>query len=281
MIKDAFMDRHIGPTAEEKAKMLKVIGVKTMEELIEKTIPAAIRMPKPIDLPEGETEGEYLAEVRELLERNKIFKSYIGMGYYATYVPPVIMRNVFENPGWYTAYTPYQAEISQGRLEALLNYQTMISSLTGMPIANASMLDAATAAGEMMLMFYNSRSREAVKNNVNKYFVSEDVFVHTLAVLKTNAEPLGIELVVGKPIKSNWTTPISVLRFSIQSTWAIHDFSNLRKRSRKIFVGVDAYLLSLTLLTPPGEWGADCVTELRNGLVFQMVRKFRCRLFRL
>ena len=263
MIKDAFMDRHIGPTAEEKAKMLKVIGVKTMEELIEKTIPAAIRMSKPIDLPEGETEGEYLAEVRELLERNKIFKSYIGMGYYATYVPPVIMRNVFENPGWYTAYTPYQAEISQGRLEALLNYQTMISSLTGMPIANASMLDAATAAGEMMLMFYNSRSREAVKNNVNKYFVSEDVFVHTLAVLKTNAEPLGIELVVGKADKIELDdTYFGVMIQYPNQHGAIHDFSEFTQKAKQknIFVGVDADLLSLTLLTPPGEWGADCVT---------------------
>ncbi|HXK74116.1 MAG TPA: glycine dehydrogenase, partial [Bacteroidales bacterium] len=263
MIKDAFMDRHIGPTAEEKAKMLKVIGVKTMEELIEKTIPATIRMSKPIDLPEGETEGEYLAEVRELLERNKIFKSYIGMGYYATYVPPVIMRNVFENPGWYTAYTPYQAEISQGRLEALLNYQTMISSLTGMPIANASMLDAATAAGEMMLMFYNSRSREAVKNNVNKYFVSEDVFVHTLAVLKTNAEPLGIELVVGKADKIELDdTYFGVMIQYPNQHGAIHDFSEFTQKAKQknIFVGVDADLLSLTLLTPPGEWGADCVT---------------------
>ena len=153
IIKDNFVNRHNGPAVNEQQKMLDVIGVKTMDELIEKTVPAAIRLPKPLDLPEGMTEGEYLNHIHRLMAKNKIYRSYIGMGTYNTYTPAVILRNIFENPGWYTSYTPYQAEISQGRIEALLNYQTMVSSLTAMPLANASMLDDATAAGEMMLMF--------------------------------------------------------------------------------------------------------------------------------
>ena len=174
IIKDNFVNRHNGPAVNEQQKMLDVIGVKTMDELIEKTVPAAIRLPKPLDLPEGMTEGEYLNHIHSLMAKNKIYRSYIGMGTYNTYTPAVILRNIFENPGWYTSYTPYQAEISQGRIEALLNYQTMVSSLTAMPLANASMLDDATAAGEMMLMFFRSRSREQQKNNVVKYFVAEE-----------------------------------------------------------------------------------------------------------
>ncbi|MDR0793970.1 MAG: glycine dehydrogenase (aminomethyl-transferring), partial [Chitinophagaceae bacterium] len=193
MIKDDFTVRHIGPRGAEIEKMLHTCGVKTLDELIEKTVPATIRLSEALSLPEGLPEGEYLQAVKATLSKNKLYKSNIGMGYYNTFTPAVIMRNIFENPGWYTSYTPYQAEISQGRLEALLNYQTMIMELTAMPIANASLLDEASAAGEMMLMFYNSRSRDAVKNNVNKFFVSEGVFPQTLGVLKTNAAPLGID----------------------------------------------------------------------------------------
>lgn len=238
------------------------IGVKTMDELIEKTVPAAIRLKTPLPLPEGMSEGDYLTMVKQLMAKNKLFKSYIGLGYYNTYTPAVILRNIFENPGWYTAYTPYQAEISQGRIEALLNYQTMVIGLTGMPLANASLLDEATAAGEMMLMFWNSRSRDAVKNNVCKYFVSEDVFAHTIGVLKTNAAPQGIELVIGKANEVVFDDTFfgAMVQYPNQHG-AVHNYSDFvaKAKAHNLFVGVAADLLSLTLLTPPGEWGADCV----------------------
>ena len=262
MIKDEFIRRHNGPSEAETAKMLETIGVKSMDELIEKTVPAAIRLKEPLALPDGLTEYEYLQEVNALMAKNKVYKSYIGMGYYNTCVPSVILRNIFENPGWYTAYTPYQAEISQGRIEALLNFQTMISDLTAMPLANASLLDEATAAGEMMLMFYHSRTREQVNNEVKKYFVSEDVFMHSLGVMKTNAAPHGIELVIGKAdqIELDDTYFGAMVQYPNQHG-AIHDYTEFVKKAKahNIFVGVAADLLSLAILTPPGEWGADCV----------------------
>lgn len=263
IIKDNFVSRHNGPSAEEQQKMLATIGVKTMDELIEKTVPAAIRLPKALDLPEGLTEGEYLNVIHGLMAKNKIYKSYIGMGHYNTFTPAVILRNIFENPGWYTSYTPYQAEISQGRIEALLNYQTMISSLTAMPLANASMLDDATAAGEMMLMFFRSRSREQQKNNVCKYFVSEDVFEHCIGVMQTNAAPQGIELVIGNAdeVELDNTFFGAMIQYPNQHG-EIHDFRAFVEKAHalNIFVGVATDLFALTLLTPPGEWGADCVT---------------------
>ena len=199
MITNNFTRRHNGVSnASEVEKMLKVIGVSSVDELIDKTIPAAIRLPKPLNLPDGMNEYEFLNHIKELASKNKIYKTYIGMGYYNTITPAVIMRNIFENPGWYTAYTPYQTEISQGRLEALMTFQTMVADMTKMPLANASLLDEATAGGECMLMFYNSRSRQAVKDNVNKIFVADDVFPQTIDVIRTNAEPRGIEVVVGK-----------------------------------------------------------------------------------
>ena len=263
IIKDDFTSRHNGPNAEETAKMLATIGVKTMDELIEKTIPAAIRLPHPLDLPDGLQEGEYLNVIKEKMMKNKVYRSFIGMGHYNTYTPAVILRNIFENPGWYTAYTPYQAEISQGRIEALLNFQTMISSLTAMPLANASMLDEATAAGEMMLMFFRSRSREQQKNNVCKYFVSEDVFEHVIGVMETNAAPHGIELVIGDAdkVELDGTFFGAMVQYPNQHG-EIHDFSGFVAKAHElgIFVGVATDLYALTLLTPPGEWGADCVT---------------------
>ena len=262
IIKDDFTCRHNGPAVSEQQKMLDVIGVKTMDELIEKTVPAAIRLPKPLDLPEGMTEGEYLNHIHSLMAKNKIYRSYIGMGHYNTYTPAVILRNIFENPGWYTSYTPYQAEISQGRIEALLNYQTMISSLTAMPLANASMLDDATAAGEMMLMFFRSRSREQQKNNVVKYFVAEGVFPHSIGVMKTNAAPHGIELVIGKPDQVELDETFFGAMIQYPNYWGgIHNFNAWveKAHAKNIFVGVATDLLALTLLTPPGEWGADCV----------------------
>jgi len=262
MMKNEFTKRHNGPGTEDVAKMLETIGVKSMDELIDKTLPQAIRFKKPLDLPEGMSEYEYLSSVKALLSKNKLYKSYIGMGFYNTHTPAVILRNIFENPGWYTSYTPYQAEISQGRLEALLNYQTMISSLTGMPVSNASLLDEATAAGEMMLMFYNSRSREAVKNQVCKYFVSEDVLNTSVAVMKTNAAPQGIELVIGKADEIELDNSFfgAMVQYPNQHG-AIHDYSEFvtKAKSHNIFVGVACDLMALTMLTPPGEWGADCV----------------------
>jgi len=262
MMKNEFTKRHNGPGTEDVAKMLQTIGVKSMDELIDKTLPQTIRFKNPLDLPEGMSEYEYLSSVKALLSKNKLYKSYIGMGFYNTHTPAVILRNIFENPGWYTSYTPYQAEISQGRLEALLNYQTMISSLTGMPVSNASLLDEATAAGEMMLMFFNSRSREAVKNQVCKYFVSEDVLTTSVAVMKTNAAPLGIELVIGKADEIELDNSFfgAMVQYPNQHG-AIHDYSEFvaKAKSHNIFVGVACDLMALTMLTPPGEWGADCV----------------------
>ncbi|MBR5921999.1 MAG: aminomethyl-transferring glycine dehydrogenase [Bacteroidales bacterium] len=262
MIKDNFVSRHNGPSEAEQQKMLAVIGVKSMDELIEKTVPNAIRLPKPLDLPAGMTEGEYLNHIHALMAKNKIYKSYIGMGHYNTYTPAVILRNIFENPGWYTSYTPYQAEISQGRIEALLNYQTMISDLTGMPLSNASMLDDATAAGEMMLMFFRSRTREQQKNNVVKYFVAEGVFPHSIGVMKTNAAPQGIEIVVGKPDQVELDETFFGAMIQYPTYWGgVFDYREWveKAHAKNIFVGVATDLLALTLLTPPGEWGADCV----------------------
>ena len=262
IIKDNFVSRHNGPSEAEQQKMLDVIGVKTMDELIEKTVPAAIRLPKPLDLPEGMTEGEYLNHIHALMAKNKIYRSYIGMGHYNTYTPAVILRNIFENPGWYTSYTPYQAEISQGRIEALLNYQTMVGSLTAMPLANASMLDDATAAGEMMLMFFRSRTRDQQKNNVVKYFVAEGVFPHSIGVMKTNAAPHGIEIVIGKPDQVELDETFFGAMIQYPNYWGgIHDYSAWveKAHAKNIFVGVATDLYALTLLTPPGEWGTDCV----------------------
>ncbi len=263
IIKDDFVRRHNGPAEDEQQKMLEVIGVKSLDELIEKTVPNAIRLPKPLDLPEGMTEGEYLNHIHSLMAKNKIFRSYIGMGSYNTYIPSVILRNIFENPGWYTSYTPYQAEISQGRIEALLNYQTMVSDLTAMPLANASMLDDATAAGEMMLMFFRSRSRDQQKNNVVKYFVDEGVFPHSIGVMKTNAAPHGIELVIGKADKVELDDTFFGAMIQYPTYWgSIYNYKSFVEKAHEkhIFVGVATDLLALTLLTPPGEWGADCVT---------------------
>ncbi|TNF29959.1 MAG: glycine dehydrogenase (aminomethyl-transferring), partial [Bacteroidetes bacterium] len=197
MNQDTFADRHIGPRTKDLNEMLATIGVASLDELIEKTVPASIRMNRELDLPSAMTEVEYATHIQAIGEKNKLYRSYIGLGYYDCVVPNVIKRNVLENPGWYTAYTPYQAEIAQGRLEALLNFQTMVSDLTGLEIANASLLDEATAAAEAMIMLYNSRSREAQKRGVSKFFVSSDCFPQTIDLLHTRSTPLGIELIIG------------------------------------------------------------------------------------
>ncbi|MFN6015021.1 MAG: glycine dehydrogenase (aminomethyl-transferring), partial [Flavobacteriales bacterium] len=193
----AFSNRHIGPNDAEKAAMLGNIGVGSVAELIDKTIPAHIRLNRELKVSAALSEQEYLNHVTELGKKNSVFKSFIGMGYNETIVPSVILRNILENPGWYTAYTPYQAEISQGRLEALLNFQTMVLELTGMEVANASLLDEATAASEAMIMFWNSRSRNDVKEGKNKFFIADSCFPQTIDVVEGRAKNLGIDLVVG------------------------------------------------------------------------------------
>ena len=262
MITNDFVKRHNGPRESEVDGMLKVIGVKSLDELIDKTIPASIRLKKALDLPEGMNEFQYLGHLRALASKNRIFKSYIGYGYYGTITPGVILRNILENPGWYTSYTPYQAEISQGRLEALLNFQTVVSDLTALPIANASLLDEGTAAAEAMLMFFNNRSREAVKNNANIFLVSDRVFSHTIDVLKTRAEPLGIELKIIPCCDFSFDDKTFGLLVQYPDKHGeIHDYRELTEKAHAAgqAVAVAADILSLALLTPPGEWGADAV----------------------
>ena len=194
---NSFENRHIGPDNQEIKKMLSTIKVDRLDQLIFETVPVDIQLKKELDLAPAMSEYEYLDHINKLSEKNNVFKSYIGMGYHEAIVPSVIQRNILENPGWYTAYTPYQAEIAQGRLEALLNFQTMICDLTGMEIANASLLDEATAAAEAMSLLYDVRERVKKKEGANKFFVSEEVLPQTLSLLQTRSTPIGIELVIG------------------------------------------------------------------------------------
>lgn len=262
MLKESFSIRHIGPRTSELPHMLAKIGVSSLEELIDQTVPASIRLKAPLKLAEGLTERQYFRKILELASRNKVFNTYIGMGYYDTVTPSVILRNVLENPVWYTSYTPYQAEISQGRLEALLNYQTMVCELTAMEIANASLLDEATAAAEAMTMMLAARSRQMVKNGVNRMLVDEKMWPQTIDVLMTRARPLGIELSV-VPLSSMEMAP-DVFGVMVQypnSDGEIVDYSALtvQAHASEVKVAVAADLLSLAILTPPGEWGADVV----------------------
>lgn len=260
MITNNFIKRHNGPRGAEINQMLSSLGLSSLDELIDQTVPASIRLKEKMDLPEGMNEHEYLNHIRSIGANNKIFRSFIGLGYYGTIMPGVIKRNILENPGWYTSYTPYQAEISQGRLEALLNFQTVVSDLTALPLANASLLDEGTAAAEAMLMFFGARPRKAVKNNVNKFFVSDDLFLHTIDVLQTRAEPLGIELVVGDHNKADLDDSFfgAILQYPGQKG-EINDYRDFitTAHEQAIKVAMAADILSLTLLTPPGELGAD------------------------
>lgn len=262
MITDLFENRHNGPGKTETAAMLKKVGVASIDELIDQTIPKNIRLKNPINISPALSEFEYLKKLRKTAAKNKLFRSYIGMGYSGTILPPVIQRNILENPGWYTAYTPYQAEIAQGRLEAILNFQTMVIDLTGMPIANASLLDEATAAGEAMFMLFSNRSREAQKRNCIKYFVSDECLPQTIDVLKTRSAPLGIELVTGnwKEIKLDDSYFGAALQYPSINGEA-HNYNSFTEKAKQagVAVAVGADLLSLALLTPPGEWGADVV----------------------
>src|SRR5438093_9854852 len=195
---ESFESRHIGPDADERDAMLKAIGAASLDALIDEAIPARIRLPKPLNLPDGESEYQFLRELRQTASRNQIWRSYIGLGYAGCITPSVVLRNVLENPGWYTPYTPYQAEIAQGRLESLLNFQTMVRDLTGMEVANASLLDEATAAAEAMTMLHRVQSKRFGRfAGPAQFFVRQSVYPQTIDVLRTRAEPLGIELVIG------------------------------------------------------------------------------------
>jgi len=257
-----FSKRHIGPNEAEKAEMLAKIGISSVAELIDKTIPAHIRIGRELNVDVAMTEQEFLDHIGELASKNVVNKSFIGLGYSETIVPPVILRNVLENPGWYTAYTPYQAEISQGRLEALLNFQTMILDLTGMEITNASLLDEATAGAEAMMMFWNSRSRNEIKEGINKFFVSEFAFPQTKEVISGRAKNLGIELVFGNPetFEGDATFFGSIIQYP-DSFGRVKDIEGFisKMKANEIRVAVAADILSLVVLRAPGHMGADVV----------------------
>lgn len=255
-----FEGRHLGPNEAETNAMLEAAGAASMEELVSRTVPAAIRMQKPLNLPAALSEAAYLRELKEISLKNKVYRTYIGQGYYDTITPSVILRNIFENPGWYTQYTPYQAEISQGRLESLLNYQTMVSELTGLPIANASLLDEATAAAEAMTMFFHTLNKSHEAPERPKFFVDEHVFPQTKDVLTTRALPLNIELVYG----DYRTAAIDQQYFGAMVQYpndkgSVEDYRSFIGNVHAVggYVGMATDLLALTLLKSPGELGAD------------------------
>src|ERR1051326_2810273 len=260
---ESFSSRHIGPDAEETAAMLKAVGASSLDALIDEAIPSRIRLKHPLDLPAGQSEHHFLGELQSLAARNQVFRSFIGLGYYDCVTPSVILRNVLENPGWYTPYTPYQAEIAQGRLEALLNFQTMVRDLTAMEVANASLLDEATAAAEAMTMLARVQGKriDAVVGPP-QFFVADSVFPQTLDVLRARAEPLGIELVVGDADRAEFDDRIfGALVQTPDEAGGARDLRDFIARARRsnVAVAVGTDLLGLTLLTPPGEMGADVV----------------------
>ena len=262
MKNDLLAYRHIGISEKDEEKMLQKIGVKSLDELIDKTIPANIRLKEPLALPKTMTEYEFGQHITGLAAKNKLYTTYIGMGWYNTITPAVIQRNVFENPVWYTSYTPYQTEVSQGRLEALMNFQTAVCDLTGMPLANCSLLDEATAAAEAVTMMYALRPRDMQKSGANVVFVDEAVFPQTLAVMTTRAIPQGIELRIGKYHEMEFTPDIfaCVLQYP-NAAGNVEDYRAFVEKAHaaNCKVAVAADILSLALLTPPGEWGADIV----------------------
>jgi glycine dehydrogenase len=268
---DSFAYRHIGPRKKDLAAMLKTVGAESMEQLIFETIPNDIRLQKDLDLDVAMSEQEYLEHVTELSSRNQVFKTYIGLGYHQAITPPVIQRNILENPGWYTAYTPYQAEIAQGRLEALLNFQTMVTDLTGMELANASLLDESTAAAEAMALLLSVRERDQKKNDVNKFFVSEEVLPQTLSLLQTRATPIGVELVIGNHENFDFSSEyFGILLQYPGKSGKVYDYREFvtKAKDQQIKVAVAADILSLVKLEAPGNYGVDVVvgTTQRFGI---------------
>jgi len=268
---DAFALRHIGPGEGDLQHMFKTIGVESMDQLIYETLPDDIRLKAPLNLDPAMTEYEYMNHIVQLGNKNKVFRSYIGLGYHPAIVPAPIQRNIFENPGWYTAYTPYQAEIAQGRLEALLNYQTTVIELTGMEIANASLLDEGTAAAEAMALLFDVRTRDQKKNNANKFFVSEEILPQTLSVLQTRSTPIGVELVVGNHEEFDFSEGFfgAILQYP-GKYGQVYDYAGFiaKAKEKEIKTAVAADILSLVKLTSPGELGADVVvgTTQRFGI---------------
>lgn len=262
MKNDLLSSRHIGITSQDEIQMLQKIGVDSLDELITKTIPANIRLREPLKLPKAMTENEFNKHITNIASKNKLYTTYIGMGWYGSITPAVIQRNIFENPVWYTSYTPYQAEVSQGRLEALLNFQTVVTDMTGMPLANCSLLDEATAGAEAVSMMYALRSRLMQKGGANVVFIDENIFPQTLAVIKTRAIPQGIQLRIGKYEELDFTPDLfaCILQYpnANGSVEEYHDFV-VKAHENGCKVAVSADLLSLAILTPPGEWGADIV----------------------
>src|ERR1022692_1847414 len=253
---ERFADRHIGPSPEDIQEMLRVVGFPTLDTMIDAAVPQQIRLKKPLALPQPRGEQELLAELKAIMSKNKVSRSYIGMGYYDCITPAVIQRNVLENPGWYTQYTPYQAEISQGRLEALLNFQTMVADLTGLDIANASLLDEATAAAEAMTMCYGLQGREGR----SVFFVSETCHPQTIAVVQTRALPIGIEVIVGDHAKFALGEKVFGVLLQYPATdGRVLDYEPFIQQvhKQKALAVVATDLLALTLLKPPGEFGAD------------------------
>lgn len=255
-----FQRRHIGPSEAETAAMLATIGANSVEELINKTIPPAIRLEHELNIPPAISEFEYLQELKNIAAKNKLYRTYIGQGYYDTITPSVILRNIFENPGWYTQYTPYQAEISQGRLESLLNYQTMVSDLTGLPIANASLLDEATAAAEAMTMLFHSVNKGGDQQVRSHFFVDKSVFPQTVELLYTRAEPLDIKIVYGEYA----TEPFNESYFGAlvqypNDNGSVEDYTAFIEKVHAIgaYVVMATDLLALTILKTPGELNAD------------------------
>lgn len=260
---DLLANRHIGVTSKaDEEKMLNKIGVSSLDELVDKTIPADIRLHEPLDLPEPMTEYQFGQHIAALAAKNKLYTTYIGMGWYGTITPAVIQRNVFENPVWYTSYTPYQAEVSQGRLEALINFQTAVSDLTGMPLANCSLLDEATAAAEAVTMMHNLRPRQQQKAGADTVLVDRNIFAHTLGVMTTRAYPQGIKLKLVDFREAEFTPNVfaAIVQFP-NSHGSVEDYRSFVSKAHEAGckVAVDADILSLALLTPPGEWGADIV----------------------
>ncbi len=267
----AFASRHIGPNTSELIEMLKTIGVNSLDELIDKTVPENIRLKKDLDLPKSMTEYEFTNYIQKLGSKNKLYKTYIGLGYHPTILPAVIQRNIFENPSWYTSYTPYQAEISQGRLEALLNYQTMVCDLTGFSLANSSLLDEATSAAEAMTMLFHSRSRKQKKEEINTFFVSDKVLPQTKAVLQTRSNPIGIKLVFGDANKIDFTDKIYGILLQYPNKYGqVDNYTSIIEQAHQneVKVVMTADLISLALLKSPAELGADVAvgTTQRFGI---------------
>ena len=268
---DKFVERHIGPNEEEQKKMLAKINASSIDQLLEETIPASIRLEAPLDLESGISEHEFLKHIQALGEKNSNFTNFIGLGYHPAITPAVIQRNILENPGWYTAYTPYQAEIAQGRLEALFNFQTVVCDLTGMELANASLLDESTAAAEAMTMLFGSRSRSQKQNDAHHFFVDENILPQTLSLLQTRAEPLGIELVLGNPDTFNFSESFygSIFQYPGKNG-VLPNLKNWMLKAQELGIStvIAADLMSLVLLESPGSLGADVVvgTTQRFGI---------------